>query len=321
MQTPEAPFPQEHFLHGLWHHIRCSPVNRAAIIGAESFERGQRVEFWKMNGAGNDFLVLNNLRENLPETAFPALAKRLCERHLSIGADGLIVVDAPRQGGDYRMRFYNSDGSLGEMCGNGARCVCRYGFETGLAGEKQTVETTAGIVTGVRITERFYRIRLNDPSVVKLDFPVTVDDVTYPCAYVELGDPGIPHAVIPWPGLRQADEAQLRELGRKLRFHPAFPKGANVNFYELTGEDTLWERTYERGVEDFPYACGTGTGSVVTVLTLQGKVSGKAVKVQMTGGELLIDAKRRGSRVEQLFLTGPTNIVCKGQITDEDLAF
>ena len=321
MQTPEVPFPKEHFLHGLWHHIRCSPVNRAAIIGAESFERGQRVEFWKMNGAGNDFLVLNNLQEKLPEAAFPALAKRLCERHLSIGADGLIVVDAPRQGGDYRMRFYNSDGSLGEMCGNGARCVCRYGCETGLAGEKQTVETTAGIVTGVRITERLYRIRLNDPSVVKLDFPVTVDDVTYPCAYVELGDPGIPHAVIPWPGLRQADEAQLRELGRKLRFHPAFPKGANVNFYELTGEDTLWERTYERGVEDFTYACGTGTGSVVTVLTLQGKVSGKAVKVQMTGGELLIDAKRRGSRVEQLFLTGPTNIVCKGQITDEDLAF
>lgn len=321
MQTPEVPFPQEHFLHCLWHNIRCSPVNRAAIIGAESFERGQRVEFWKMNGAGNDFLVLNNLQEKLPEAAFPALAKRLCERHLSIGADGLIVVDAPRQGGDYRMRFYNSDGSLGEMCGNGARCVCRYGCETGLAGEKQTVETTAGIVTGVRITERLYRIRLNDPSVVKLDFPVTVDDVTYPCAYVELGDPGIPHAVIPWPGLRQADEAQLRELGRKLRFHPAFPKGANVNFYELTGEDTLWERTYERGVEDFTYACGTGTGSVVTVLTLQGKVSGKAVKVQMTGGELLIDAKRRGSRVEQLFLTGPTNIVCKGQITDEDLAF
>ena len=320
MQTPEVPFPKEHFLHGLWHHIRCSPVNRAAIIGAESFERGQRVEFWKMNGAGNDFLVLNNLQEKLPEAAFPALAKRLCERHLSIGADGLIVVDAPRQGGDYRMRFYNSDGSLGEMCGNGARCVCRYGCETGLAGEKQTVETTAGIVTGVRITERLYRIRLNDPSVVKLDFPVTVDDVTYPCAYVELGDPGIPHAVIPYPGLRQADETQLRELGRRLRHHPAFSKGANVNFYELTGEDTLWERTFERGVEDFTYACGTGTGSTVTVLTLQGKVSGKAVWVQMTGGELIIDAKRRGSRVERLFLTGPTNIVCKGQVTDEDLA-
>lgn len=295
-------------------------MNRADIIGAESFERGQRVEFWKMNGAGNDFIVLNNLVEKLPEAAFPALARRLCERHLSIGADGLIVVDAAQDRGDYRMRFYNSDGSLGEMCGNGARCVCRYGYETGLAGEKQTVETTAGIVTGVRISERLYRVRLNDPSVVKLNCPVEVDGIAWPCSYVELGSPGIPHAVIPYPGLRQADETQLRELGRRLRHHPAFPKGANVNFYELTGEDTLWERTFERGVEDFTYACGTGTGSTVTALTLQGKVSGKAVKVQMTGGELIIDAKRRGSRVERLFLTGPTNIVCKGQVTDEDLA-
>ena len=274
-----------------------------------------------MNGAGNDFIVLNNLTEHLPEEAFPALARQLCERHLSIGADGLIVVDAAQGRGDYRMRFYNSDGSLGEMCGNGARCVCRYGYETGLAGETQTVETTAGIVTGVRISQRLYRVRLNDPSVVKLNCPVEVDGVSWPCSYVELGNPGIPHAVVPYPELRTAEENLLRELGRKLRFHPAFPKGANVNFYELTGEDTLYERTFERGVEDFTYACGTGTGSVVTVLTLQGKVSGKAVKVRMPGGELIIDAKRRGSRVERLFLTGPTNIVCKGQVTDEDLAF
>ena len=279
------------------------------------------MQFWKMNGAGNDFIVLNNLTEHLPGEAFPALARRLCERHLSIGADGLIVVDAAQGRGDYRMRFYNSDGSLGEMCGNGARCICRYGYETGLAGETQTVETTAGIVTGLRISERLYRVRLNDPGVVKLNCPVEVEGVSWPCSYVELGNPGIPHAVIPYPELRTAEENLLRELGRKLRFHPAFPKGANVNFYELTGEDTLYERTYERGVEDFTYACGTGTGSVVTVLTLQGKVSGKAVKVRMPGGELIIDAKRRGSRVEQLFLTGPTNIVCKGQVTDEDLAF
>ena len=296
-------------------------VNRADIIGAESNERGQILQFWKMNGAGNDFIVLNNLTEHLPGEAFPALARRLCERHLSIGADGLIVVDAAQGRGDYRMRFYNSDGSLGEMCGNGARCICRYSYETGLAGETQTVETTAGIVTGVRISERLYRVRLNDPGVVKLNCPVEVEGVSWPCSYVELGNPGIPHAVIPYPELRTAEENPLRELGRKLRFHPAFPKGANVNFYELTGEDTLYERTYERGVEDFTYACGTGTGSVVTVLTLQGKVSGKAVKVRMPGGELIIDAKRRGSRVEQLFLTGPTNIVCKGQVTDEDLAF
>ena len=277
------------------------------------------MRFWKMNGAGNDFIVLNNLTERLPAEVFPQLARVLCERHLSIGADGLMVVDAPTQGGDYRMRFFNSDGSVGEMCGNGARCICRYGYENGLAGERQTVETTAGIVTGERIDRRLYRVRLNDPTTVRLDCPVEVDGAAWPCAYVELGNPGLPHAVVPYPNLREADETQLRELGRKLRWHPAFPKGANVNFYELLGPDHLYERTFERGVEDFTYACGTGTGSVVAVLTLLGRVSGRNVRVDMTGGTLIIDAERVQSHIAGLFLTGPTNVVCQGEVTDEDL--
>ena len=137
------------------------------------------MRFWKMNGAGNDFVILNNLEEHLPLEQLPQIARTLCERHMSIGADGLMVVDAPSQGGDYRMLFYNSDGSVGEMCGNGARCICRYGYENGLAGETQTVETTAGIVTGRRIDQRLYRIRLNDPTTVRLDSPVEADGVTY----------------------------------------------------------------------------------------------------------------------------------------------
>ena len=277
------------------------------------------MKFWKMNGAGNDFVVLNNLEEHLRVEDLPQVARTLCERHLSIGADGLMVVDAPDQGGDYKMRFYNADGSMGEMCGNGARCICRYGYENGLAGETQTIETTAGIVTGRRITSRLYKIRLNDPTTVRLDCPVGVAGVRYACSYVELGDPGIPHAVVPYHDLKNADANELRELGRKLRWHPAFPKGANVNFYELTGEDTVYERTFERGVEDFTYACGTGTGSLVTVLTLQGKVSGHDVQVDMTGGRLIIDTVREGSVIRDLYLTGPTNIVAKGEVTDEDL--
>ena len=273
-----------------------------------------------MNGAGNDFLILNNLAEHLPPECFPDLARLLCERHLSIGADGLMVVDTPTAGGNYRMRFYNSDGSLGEMCGNGARCICRYGYENGLAGETQHVETTAGLVIGQRIDQRRYRIRLNDPSTVWLDHSVTIDGVTYPCSYVELGSPGIPHALVPIQDLRKADENALRELGRAIRYHKSFPKGANVNFYEFTGENELYERTYERGVEDFTYACGTGTGSLVTVLTLTGKVGGLGVTVNMPGGQLLIDAEKEGSRIANLYLTGPTNIVCKGEVTDEDLA-
>jgi len=279
------------------------------------------LKFWKMNGAGNDFIILNNLEEQLPLDVMPQIAKTLCERHMSIGADGFMVVDAPTQGGNYKMLFFNSDGSMGEMCGNGARCICRYGYEIGLAGETQTVETTAGIVTGQRIDQRLYRIRLNDPTTIKLDAPVEVDGKEYPCAYVELGNPGIPHAVVPYSGLKDADTNELRELGRKIRWHKDFPKGANVNFYEIVGEDLVYERTFERGVEDFTYACGTGTGSVVTVLTLQGKVSGHDVKVDMAGGQLIIDVVRDGQQVQDLYLAGPTNIVAKGEVTDEDLSF
>ena len=277
------------------------------------------MKFWKMNGAGNDFILLNNLKEHVPAEQLPRIARTLCERHLSIGADGLMVVDAPTEGGDYKMLFFNSDGSVGEMCGNGARCICRYGYENGLAREHQTVETAAGIITGRRINQRLYKIRLNDPSIIKLDAAIDVNGVRYPCSYVELGNPGLPHAVVPYAGLRDADENELRELGRTMRHHPAFPKGANVNFYEITGEDQVFERTFERGVEDFTYACGTGTGSTVAVLTLQGRVSGQGVRVTMTGGELIIDAPRDGSRITDLYLTGPTNIVAKGEVTDEEL--
>ena len=279
------------------------------------------MKFWKMNGAGNDFIIINNMEEKIPAEKFPYVAKTLCERHLSIGADGFMVVENPNNPSeaDYRMVFYNSDGSMGEMCGNGARCICRYGYEKGLAGEVQRVETTAGIVTGERIDKRLYRVRLNDPCNLRLDEPVEIDGETYICSYIELGNPGIPHCVVPISNLKDYPEAQLFELGRKLRYYKGYPKGANVNFCEIIGKDHIFERTYERGVEDFTYACGTGTGSVVTVLTLKGKVSGKNVKVDMTGGTLFIDVEREEDKIKNLYLTGPTNIVAKGEVTDEEL--
>ena len=277
------------------------------------------MKFWKMNGAGNDFIILNNLEEKLPETAFPLLARTLCTPHLSLGADGFMVVDKAQGQADFRMLFYNTDGSVGEMCGNGARCICRYGYETGLSGPQQVIETTAGIVTGTRMDRRQYRIRLNDPTTLRLDLALEAEGRTWPCAYVELGTPGLPHAVVPYPGLAEADREELFRLGRTLRYHPAFPKGANVNFYDLTGPDQVLERTYERGVEDFTLACGTGTGSVVTVLTLQGLVSGQGVQVSMGGGVLTVDVDRAGEAISDLWLTGPTNIVAKGEIFDEEL--
>ena len=278
------------------------------------------MQFVKMNGAGNDFVILDNWDGRYSGEELSRIAKIVCHRHLSVGADGLMAVAKAEGAADFRMQFFNADCSLGEMCGNGARCICRYGYEFGLAGKRQTIETTAGIVTGQRIDRRNYRIRLTDPTVLRCDYPVELDGITYPCAYVELGDPGLPHVVVPMEALGDQSFEDLRPLGRRLRSHPSFPKGANVNFYEIIGPDHLIEKTFERGVEDFTYACGTGTGSLVTVLTLQGKVSGHGVKVNMTGGQLIIDVEREGSSIQDLYLTGPTNIVAKGEVTDEDLS-
>ncbi|MCI7147790.1 MAG: diaminopimelate epimerase [Firmicutes bacterium] len=277
------------------------------------------MKFWKMNGAGNDFIIINNMDRSIAEDRWPYIARTLCQRHMSIGADGMMVVTESTGDADYRMMFFNSDGSMGEMCGNGARCIARYGYENGLAGEVQKIETTAGIIYGQRIDKRMYRVRLNDPSVIIPHMKIDVDGREYECAYVELGDPGLPHVAVPVINLREYDEAELFRLGRKIRNHPEFTKGANVNFYEITGPDRIYERTYERGVEDFTYACGTGTGSVVTILTLRGAVSGKKVRVEVAGGELIIDAEREGKKIKNLYLTGPTNIVAKGEVTDEEL--
>ncbi len=277
------------------------------------------MKFWKMNGAGNDFIIINNMDRSIAEDRWSYIARTLCQRHMSIGADGMMVVTESTGDADYRMMFFNSDGSMGEMCGNGARCIARYGYENGLAGEVQKIETTAGIIYGQRIDKRMYRVRLNDPSVIIPHMKIDVDGREYECAYVELGDPGLPHVAVPVINLREYDEAELFRLGRKIRNHPEFTKGANVNFYEITGPDRIYERTYERGVEDFTYACGTGTGSVVTILTLRGAVSGKKVRVEVAGGELIIDAEREGKKIKNLYLTGPTNIVAKGEVTDEEL--
>ncbi|MCQ2548274.1 MAG: diaminopimelate epimerase [Clostridia bacterium] len=279
------------------------------------------MKFTKMHGAGNDFIIVNNIEEKIPHEKFSYIAKTLCATHTSIGADGFMFVEkADSEDADYKMLFYNDDGTLGEMCGNGARCIARYGYEFGLAGETQRIETTAGLVTGERITEREYKIRLNDVYQMKLDIPVSVDGESYSVSYVELGNPGIPHAVVALDGLYSKDKDWLRELGRKLRFYEGFPKGANVNFYEIQ-DDHVDEITFERGVEDFTLACGTGTGSMVSVLTMKNLSDGNNVEVRVPGGKLYITAVKDNGRISELYLTGPTNIVAVGQVRDEDLQY
>lgn len=273
-----------------------------------------KIPFNKMQGAGNDFIVVNNLELGLTGEQLSQLAKQTCERRVSVGADTLIAIEAAKNGGDFYARYYNSDGSEAEMCGNGARCVARFAYETGLALEEMVIESIAGDVPAQRLSERIYRVQLNSPAVFKQDIVLQVEGREITVDYVELGNPGIPHLVVHYPDLAMTQLETILDLGRELRNHPAFEKGANVNFYDLLRDRHVVERTYERGVEDFTLACGTGTGSTAYVLNKKGLTPDNPVKVEVLGGQLQVNVEG-----ENLFLIGDTNRVVEGTIIDENL--
>ena len=273
------------------------------------------IPFYKMQGAGNDFILIDNQKLNFSSGQLTKFAARVCTRRVSVGADTLIAVEAARGTGDFYARFFNADGSEAEMCGNGARCVARWAFETGIAQEKMIIETIAGDVPAERLDRRTYRVQLNSPTVFEADKILQVDGKEVIVDYVELGDPGIPHLVVHIPDLAMTELEPIFDFARKLRNHPAFDKGANVNFYDILADQTVVERTYERGVEDFTLACGTGTGSTAYALTKKGLVKTDPVVIEVLGGELQVNVVD-----EELYLIGDTNIVVSGTILDEDLA-
>jgi diaminopimelate epimerase len=276
------------------------------------------MEFCKMQGAGNDFIIINNMKLNIPVNKLPAISKKLCQRKVSIGADGLMAVDFPDGDADFKMLFFNRDGSIGEMCGNGARCISRYAYINNIAGKKMTFETGAGIVSAEILEGRLVKIMLNNPEVINLYNDIEIDGINYELSYIELGNPGLPHAVVKY-NLKQADENKLREEGIKIRYYKGFTKGVNVNFFEVLDENTVLVKTYERGVEDFTLACGTGSASTAVALMLKGYLKDNKAKMINDGGELYIEVEKTDNKIEKLFLIGTTNIVAIGKIMDEDL--
>lgn len=273
-----------------------------------------KLPFVKMQGAGNDFIVINNIELGYTGAELSALAKQACTRKVSVGADTLIAIEPAKADGDFYTRYYNADGSEAEMCGNGARCIARFAYETKLAGAEQIIETIAGDVPAKRIDQRTYQVQLNSSTTFKPDMKLAVAGQEIVADYVELGDPGIPHLVVPYPDLAMTELETIFELARQLRHYPEFKKGANVNFYDLLADGSVVERTYERGVEDFTLACGTGTGSVSYALVKKGLVKPNPVIVEVLGGELQVKVDG-----EKLFLIGDTNLVVEGWITDENL--
>ena len=253
------------------------------------------MECLHMSGAGNDFMVID--ARGL-EMDFESLALKLCAQ---TGADGFMAVGLSDTA-DFRLHFYNSDGSRGEMCGNGARCICKFAFDHGIAKETMVVQTDAGLVYGWRIGENQYRVQLNNPGV--LDLHRTEDS-----AYVELGNPGVPHSVVELPGLTWDMAEEIRERAKALRYHSAYPKGANVNFYHWLDHTTVRVMTYERGVEDYTLACGTGCGSTACALWTKGQLPGGVLTCQNKGGTLTVTVRGEDGVVTSLLLEGPAEVV------------
>lgn len=249
------------------------------------------MKVWYMNGAGNDFMVIDARGQKLD---FEKLAIELCKL---TDADGFMAIDHSETA-DFKLHFYNSDGSRGEMCGNGARCICKFAYDMGIAGQQMTVQTDAGLVYGQRLAEDRYRVQLNVPGIVDLNR-------RQDAAYVELGQPGIPHSVTCVPGLTFDQKEQLLPKALDIRHDPVFPKGVNVNLYDRLDDTTVRVLTYERGVEDYTLACGTGSASVAVTLWLRGELPGGVLTAENQGGTLTVTVSGKDSAVEQLLLEGP----------------
>jgi diaminopimelate epimerase len=265
------------------------------------------LEFTKMSGAGNDFVLIDNRERKLDLT--PGQVVRLCDRHRGIGADGVMLL-VPCASGQaaWAWDFYNSDGSRAEMCGNGARCFARFiQRATGATGQT-TFETVAGVITavfqGVRV-----KANLTKPRDLRLDQQVMVSGS--PLTVHSLNT-GVPHTVIFVP---DADQAMVQQLGQAIRHHPHFqPKGTNVNFVQVLGPRSIRVRTYERGVEGETLACGTGVTASALIASRVHRF-GAPVQVRVQGGDLLeVGFVLAGDEFADVTLTGPADFVFEGRI-------
>jgi diaminopimelate epimerase len=277
------------------------------------------MEFTKMHGLGNDFILLNGFERPLAADVTD-LAVRLCDRRLGVGGDGLILV-LPSEKAAARMRIINSDGSEAEMCGNGIRCFAKYVYDRGLVrAERFTVETLAGPVVpelqieagrinGVRVDmgrpglERSL-IPMEGPSGPVIDEPLAAGGETYRITSLLLG---VPHTMVFVGDAAGVDRARIGPL---IERHPAFPRRTNVNFVEAVNDREILVRTWERGA-GATLACGTGSCAAAVAAVLTGR-TGRRVTVHLEVGNLLVE----WDDSDTVYMTGPAVEVFNGQLTE-----
>ncbi|MFA6565018.1 MAG: diaminopimelate epimerase [Verrucomicrobiia bacterium] len=265
------------------------------------------LRFTKMNGAGNDFVMLDNRDLKLRPTT--AQIARLCDRHRGVGADGLLLAEPCANGkSDFRMHYFNADGSEAEMCGNGARCFARFVQKLGWPKPTVTFETPAGVIHAEYHGE-LVQLGMSAPHGLRLHDKVKT---THGELAVSSINTGVPHAIV---FVEKADQAMVGPLGRELRYHDHFkPRGTNVNFVQPLDAHTIRVRTYERGVEDETLACGTGVCASAIIAHLV-HFTHSPVKVRVQGGDTLeVDFKVHGGDIRDVTLKGPADFAFEGVI-------
>ena len=242
------------------------------------------LRFTKMNGAGNDFILIDNragdVRLDRSQIA------HLCDRHRGIGADGILLLEKPGNRADFRMRYFNADGGEAEMCGNGARCFARFANKIAGAKEKISFETPAGVISA-ELNGDLVTLRMSEPTDLRLQLKLAIANENKTVHFI---NSGVPHVVIPVP---QIDDVDVRREGAAIRHHKMFsPNGANVNFIEKRGPKRIAIRTYERGVEDETLACGTGIVASALIFAATENPSGPITVIARGGDELQVGFRK-----------------------------
>jgi len=261
-----------------------------------------KLPFTKVHGAGNDFIVFTYPEQS--NEFFAKIAPSICDRRKGIGADGILLV-RKEQGFDFRMVYFNSDGSRASFCGNGARSLVLFAWKEGIASESMRFVSDAGVHKGL-VKEGNPYVSLPDPKDVQLD--LSLPEFSFP---LHFADSGVPHAVVFVDDLASFD---VHNVGRSIRTHPYFsPDGTNVDFVKLEEDGSISVRTYERGVERETLSCGTGAVAVATVLhKLKGMKS--PIELAFPGGLLRVNFESDASNPTEVMLGGQTAIVFKGEI-------
>jgi diaminopimelate epimerase len=270
----------------------------------------EKIEFYKMSGSGNDFIIIDNRLNLIDENGLSNFIARVCRRKMAVGADGFILVETSDKA-DFRWRFFNSDGSIAEMCGNGARCVARFAYLNDIAGPSMSFETLAGIVEAQVIGERV-KAKMTDPTDLKTDDTINLKNGPLSISSINTG---VPHVVIV---KKQIDDADIVEMGREIRFHERFsPAGTNVNFACHIADNTIAIRTYERGVEDETLACGTGAAACAIVMAYKMKIESPINVLTQSGGYLDIFYKEKEGKYYDIYLEGDARIIYRAQLWED----